>query len=330
MHLFCCWSRSDPPDENPASGPRDHQVASSGSPSPETPLQVSNTGGVVFEFEAGIDGEKFDKAVKNNDLGALVELLDSEQKISCLKSFHAWAENPQTIGTLAGTQLALLAQGTPKVEIGKAGAIPKFVDLLKSEKSDRVQTAVVALCFLTTECPVNINTAYEAGAMPLLLKCMDANLVELRAAAATALRNICMEKPAYLRKFMELGGLTGLVNQIGCPSSELSSRGVVQWELVLNLQDFLDAHDGSLLVEAGKIAIGAGIVNKLEGLLATEDREFHSTVEEVLDSLSSVNVDEVNAAAAANAPAVTDVIEVEQSRSGKTTPDIRSTAMKPD
>lgn len=150
----------------------------------------------------GDDSEKFDKAFETNDLKAFVELLSSQQAIESFdERMHPWAEDPKTVGALAGTQLAILASAAEKAEaskqikddIRKAGAIPPLVDFLKSDQNDRVQTAVVALSFLTADCKENVVAAYEAGALELMLKLVDSKIAGERAAAATTLRNICME-----------------------------------------------------------------------------------------------------------------------------------------
>merc|ERR1719313_951976 len=140
----------------------------------------------------GDDAEKFDKAFETNDLKAFVALLESKQIIESFdERMHPWAEDPKTVGALAGTQLAILAsvaeKDNPRVkdDIREAGALPPLVEFLRSEEQDRVQTAVVALSFLTAECPPNAVAAYKAGAMPLLLKHLDSSVAGMRAAAAT-------------------------------------------------------------------------------------------------------------------------------------------------
>ncbi len=89
---------------------------------------------------------------------------------------HQWAENPRTIGALAGTQLAIRAAVSKeganenmsfdpemKNKIRQAGAIPKFVAFLSSGEVDRVHTAVVALSFLCMDNPQNSMETYDSS-----------------------------------------------------------------------------------------------------------------------------------------------------------------------
>eukprot|EP00927_Polykrikos_kofoidii_P068475 TRINITY_DN63838_c0_g1_i1.p1 TRINITY_DN63838_c0_g1~~TRINITY_DN63838_c0_g1_i1.p1 ORF type:complete len:328 (-),score=67.25 TRINITY_DN63838_c0_g1_i1:123-1106(-) len=297
MYMLCCWSRTAQPGEG-ASGEEQNQqslFARSTSPGLSARARASKNGKVAVqshEGTKGTDAEKFDVAVEKKDVVALVHLLDSKQTINCSEQMHTWAENPRTVGALAGTRLAMLAQTTNKASIREAGAIPKIVEFLKSDEMDRVQTAIVALSFLTAECPENADAAYEAGAIPLLLKCSSASVACMRAATLTTLRNICMENDDYRTKFVELGGLMGLVNQIGCSARDLPNLADVQLEAVLNLQDMLEADDGSLVTEYAMIVIDADVEQRLESLLPTEDEELRGCVKEVLAALATVPRDE--------------------------------------
>eukprot|EP00928_Gymnodinium_smaydae_P079313 TRINITY_DN63275_c0_g1_i1.p1 TRINITY_DN63275_c0_g1~~TRINITY_DN63275_c0_g1_i1.p1 ORF type:complete len:303 (-),score=88.20 TRINITY_DN63275_c0_g1_i1:160-1068(-) len=244
----------------------------------------------------GDDAEKFDRAFEKNDLPAFVALLSSQQAIESFEErMHPWAEDPKTVGALAGTQLAILAsvaeKDNPGVkdDIRKAGAISPLVDFLKSDASDRQQTAVVALSFLTSDCPENAREAHKAGAMPLLLKHMDSSVAGMRAAAATTLRNICMESDENRKEFVDMGGLTGLVNQLDSKPDPNLNHADVQLEAVLNLQDMIEnEEDGSIIEEYARKAIAAGAIEKLKKLCKEDDEEVQSSAEEVLAILSRV------------------------------------------
>eukprot|EP00913_Durusdinium_trenchii_P006699 g6296.t1 len=193
----------------------------------------------------GDDSEKFDKAFETNDLKAFVELLSSQQAIESFdERMHPWAEDPKTVGALA--QLAILASAAEQAEgnkqikhdIRKAGAIPPLVDFLKSDQidrgrgrcADRVQTAVVALSFLTADCKENVVAAYDAGALELMLKLVDSSVAGERAAAATTLRNICVEDDKYREAFVKLGGIQALVNQLDTKPDPALNHADVQLE----------------------------------------------------------------------------------------------------
>jgi len=241
----------------------------------------------------GDDAEKFDKAFETNDLKAFVTLLQSNQVIESFEErMHPWAEDPKTVGALAGTQLAILAsvaeKENPRVkdDIREAGAIPPLVEFLRSDEQDRVQTAVVALSFLTAECPQNAVESYKAGAMPLLLQHLDSSVAGMRAAAATTLRNLCMEKDEYRRKFADLGGIKGLVGQLQTNPDPALNHADVQLEAVLNLQDIILDEDENVIPEFAQLAVKAGAEEKLRKLTKADDEEVRSSAQEVLDSIS--------------------------------------------
>jgi len=91
----------------------------------------------------GQDAEKFGLAFEAHDVQAFVELLSSKESIAAFdERMHPWAENPKTIGTLAGTQLAILAShddhshedhASIKWQVHEAGAIAPLVNFLRSD-----------------------------------------------------------------------------------------------------------------------------------------------------------------------------------------------------
>eukprot|EP00434_Breviolum_minutum_P013308 symbB.v1.2.011726.t1/scaffold699.1/size171451/3 len=242
----------------------------------------------------GDDSEKFDKAFETNDLKAFVELLSSQQAIESFdERMHPWAEDPKTVGALAGTQLAILASAAEQAEgnkqikhdIRNAGAITPLVEFLKSDQTDRVQTAVVALSFLTADCKENVIAAYDAGALDLMLKLVDSSVAGERAAAATTLRNICVEDEKYRESFVKLGGIQALVNQLDTKPDPSLNHADVQLEAVLNLQDMVETEDGQTIAEYAKLAVKAGAIPKLQQLEKSDDEEVRTSATEVLDSL---------------------------------------------
>lgn len=243
----------------------------------------------------GDDAEKFDKAFEKNDLKGFVALLSSNQIIESFdERMHPWAEDPKTIGALAGTQLAILASEADKDnpalkdEIYEAGAIPPLVEYLRSDQQDRVQTAVVALSFLTAECSKVANATFRAGAMPMLLKHLDSSVGGMRAAAATTLRNICMESEDYRSKFMELGGMRGLVQQLDPKPDPVLNHTDVQLEAVLNFQDMIENEDGHVMTKYALLAIKSGAEEKLRKLMDSTDEEVSSAAEDSLSALTHV------------------------------------------
>jgi hypothetical protein len=251
--------------------------------------------------DEGIDAEEFAKAQKSNDYKRLVELLPSKTKIVALKErMHPWADDPRTVGALAGAQLAIQASlaesGSPNVkeEIFKSGAIPPLVNFLKSDETDRVHAAVVALRFLTADCSNSTTAAYEAGALKLLLQHIGSPPLGKRAAAATTLRNICMEKDEYRAEFVGLGGLDGFVQQLSMSKS--CDRALphvdMQLEAILNLQDMVEDSDGNAIDSYVEKARNAGAVKLLRQLVLSESEEVRTSAKEVLTLLTHDCTDE--------------------------------------
>eukprot|EP00434_Breviolum_minutum_P042873 symbB.v1.2.038181.t1/scaffold5862.1/size23015/2 len=148
----------------------------------------------IVYTSTGPDADRFDEAFHLNDLKLLVELMDSTQAVeTLLEPKHPWAEDPRTVGALSAMQLAMLASmddSSVREDIGKAGAIPALVRLLKCEETDSMQAAVVALKYLTEESGPNATAAFEAGALPSLIQFLKHPMAGLRGAAASCLRNM--------------------------------------------------------------------------------------------------------------------------------------------
>ncbi|CAK0873328.1 unnamed protein product [Prorocentrum cordatum] len=247
-------------------------------------------------LSSGSDAEKLEKAFESNDYKGLVELLRSEAKIEAFKErMHPWADDPKTVGALSATHLAIQASlaeaGSPSVkeEIFKAGAIPPLVGFLSSGETDRVHAAVVALRFLTAECSSSTTAAYEAGAVRLLLQQIGSPPRGKRAAAATALRNICLEKDEYRAEFVGLGGLDGLVQQLDASEEcDPALQDVdMQLEAILNLQDLLEDLDGNAIDSYVRKARDAGAVKPLQQLALSENDEVTTSAKEVLALLGA-------------------------------------------
>mmetsp|Transcript_150678 Transcript_150678/g.280961 ORF Transcript_150678/g.280961 Transcript_150678/m.280961 type:complete len:284 (-) Transcript_150678:71-922(-) len=254
--------------------------------------------GSVGYRSRGDDAEKFDKAFEINDLKAFVDLLTSTQLIEKFEErMHPWAEDPRTIGALAATQLAILASQADsqhpglKEEILEAGAIPPLVQYLHSDQQDRVQTAVIALGFLTADCPSVADATYRARALPLLLKQLDNPICGMRSVAATTLRNICIDSEEARDKFMNLGGMYGLVQQLDPLPDPSLIQADVELEAIMNFQDFIEDEKGCVITKYALLAIEAGAEEKLRNLMSSSDEEVRSAAEESLSALATVKND---------------------------------------
>lgn len=242
----------------------------------------------------GGDAAKFDKAFEANDLKAFVELLPSQQEIRFDEKVHPWAEDPKSVGVLAGTQLAIIASAANnetahiKDDIRKAGAIPAFVDFLRSDQVDRVQAGVVALSFMTTDNEENAIEAHRAGVMPLMIQHLHSKIGGMRAASAMTLRNLCMSREEYKQVFIDLGGVQGLVFQLDAPAGPEANQADLEVEAIMNLQDIIEDSERQVIQSYGKVAIKAGATEKLTRLLQSDDADVRSSAEEVLGCLANV------------------------------------------
>eukprot|EP00929_Paragymnodinium_shiwhaense_P112854 TRINITY_DN81119_c0_g1_i1.p1 TRINITY_DN81119_c0_g1~~TRINITY_DN81119_c0_g1_i1.p1 ORF type:complete len:321 (-),score=93.06 TRINITY_DN81119_c0_g1_i1:600-1562(-) len=241
------------------------------------------------------DSEKFDKAFEEKNIRAFVELLASNQPIEPFADrMHPWAEDPRTIGALAGTQLALLASSAPKEdstikdEIRKSGGIKALVEYLKSDQVDRVQTAVVALNFITSDNDANAIEAYNCGAMKFLLDHVADKVPGMRAASVTILHHICMQNEQYQTEFVEMRGLEALVAQLDPTENSGLNDADILLEAVLNLMDLVELEDGTLIQEYAKRAVAAGAIEKLKKLTEADDEDLRGSAEELLADLAKV------------------------------------------
>lgn len=295
MGAKCCTDRKEPAagdgGERPSkAGLGDKPDRKSVRQSVHANNAYGGTRGISVSYHGkGEDSEKFDKAFEGNDLTAFVELLSSNEEIEPFEEkMHPWAEDPKTIGALSGTQLAIMASMADKDnkrfkdDIREAGAIAKFVDFLKSGKNDRVQTAVVALSFLTTDNPKNASMLYEAGGMLLYVKMLDSDIAGMRAAVSTTLRDMMVENMEARLKFVEIGGTKGLIKQLNAPHDPSLNHADVQLEAVLNVQDFLEDESGEPIPEIAREVVRCGGKDELAKLLQSDDEEVRGSVEEVL------------------------------------------------
>jgi len=245
---------------------------------------------ISIEYESrGPDADEFDRAFYIRDFEALARLLDSEQRVDrFVEPKHPWAEDPRTVGALAAVQLALMAsvaahgdQGM-KIDILQAtGATGRLIAFLVADEPDRAQAAVVALSYLTDECPPNAVAVYEAGAMEMLIGHLDSPVAGMRGAAASTLRHMCMVCEAYTQAFMASGGLKGFVSQL---DPHLDNTDLML-EAIWNLEDVITGPDGNLVEHYVKLAVDEGVLDKLEKFRSIGEDEVGGAAEKVLRSL---------------------------------------------
>lgn len=250
----------------------------------------------IVYTSTGPDADRFDEAFHLNDLKLLVELMDSTQAVeTLLEPKHPWAEDPRTVGALSAMQLAMLASmvgeddSSVREDIGKAGAIPALVRLLKCEETDSMQAAVVALKYLTEESGPNATAAFEAGALPSLIQFLRHPMAGLRGAAASCLRNMCVESKECHEHLAKLGGIEVLVNQLDYAELDVNTPHDhdLLLEAVWNLEDLIVDQDGRPLDRFCRLAVEAGVFEKLQNLRQVGGGELLLAVEKLLESLTN-------------------------------------------
>lgn len=278
----------------------------------------------VFRYRSRCDdADKFDEVANSSDVAELIQLMASSQAVDVvLEPKHPWAVDPKTIGALACAHLASAAaaeaaesesasngESEPQAwQIVKrtafeAQAVPALVGFLRSKQEDRVQAAVLCLRFLTDR-PGGALTAiaaYDEGAMPLLIAMLGSRKA-IASAAASTLRNIFIASDAYRQDFVDLGGVEGLVWQLGGNDSAEQLQLQIVLETILNLQDLFEDVQGHTREDFAQLAIRAGAIDRLQELLAASDsdpradqgfesqsfNDFRSSVVELLSTLEAV------------------------------------------
>lgn len=221
------------------------------------------------------DAAKFDEAFDNTNIEMFVDLLDSTQKIQKMEErMHPWAADPQSVGALAATQLAILASreetpGAPDVikdKIREARGIAALVKFLQSKEDDRVHAAVVALSFLSVDNAANCVEMFERGAVPHLVKLMKSNIDGMRAATAQTARNIYVLNRKYREEFKRSGGIQNLVALLDLPTGDYDpSKLYTELEAVYHVEDLI-LDTGEEIPEYVHAVKAAGAVRKLDVL----------------------------------------------------------------
>jgi len=252
---------------------------------------------ICIEYKStGADADALDNALQESDFQALVTLLQSEQAVERFKEpKHPWAEDPGTIGSLAAMFLAHVSSMAPeeeaaniKLEIHAAGAICPLVGFLRSSYEDRMQHSVIALKHLTEDCPQNAHAAYLEGALEPLIEQLGSSFAGLRGAAASTLKNICVESQEHCEEFMRLGGLKGFVNLLDLVSDPLMDHADLMLEAVWNLDEVTKDQTGRTIEQYAKLANEQGALEKLEKVRGIDDDEVSGAAATVLAALSQV------------------------------------------
>lgn len=268
MGQTCCCSQDRKDDFAHANG--------NGAAPPQTPGADSRR----------TDADLFDIAFEQKDVKAFVRLMESTEPIEPLpERMHPWAADPKTVGPLAATQLAILssmADSDRKVEIKNAGAIPLFKKYLESKEDDRLQTAIVALSFLSTDNVMCAQAIHDEGCMKLLVPHLNAPIQGMRGAVASTLRNMYVLGPEAKDEFLKLGGLNRLVEQLKLDKDNSD----ICLEAILNIDDLIEDDDANVDTKMIEELKKLGVKNVLQTVLQTQmDPEVQAQASELLEKL---------------------------------------------
>ncbi|KAF4663255.1 hypothetical protein FOZ61_000749 [Perkinsus olseni] len=245
---------------------------------------------------ASTDYHTFVVASQNRDYEQLVELLSSLEPYRMPEdsdAHHAWADNPRTIGVIAGTRLAIAAYSEgedvaqeAKDRVRRAGGIATLVDFVRSPEStkDRVDCGLVALSYLAIDCPANCLDMYRHGLFPLLFPFMDNQVEGVRSTAFSLASNIYRLSPRYRYEFVDRGGIPLIIRHIrGTPNSIDSD-----WDAVEALQDLVTADSGEVDEKlATAIIQERGAVRRIQALKKSPERDLSLAAGRLEHSLRS-------------------------------------------
>lgn len=257
--------------------------------------------GVNGSISSRNDAQQFDDAVAAHDIHSLVLLLESNMPIDALKErIHPWATDPRTVGALAAAQIAILVSTetledqtdgvSVKEDIWRSGGIKSLVNFLQSSSEDRVHIAAVALNFLLTDSVQNCTTAYDEGALPLLMLHLTSKVGGMRAAAASCLRHMSLANDCSRKEFVDSGGLHAIVALMSMSSNRDINQADLQIDSMENLQDLLE-EDGEINARYAHQAISAGALDKLSKLAESQDDEVRAIASQMLSALAPFTID---------------------------------------
>jgi len=234
-------------------------------------------------------------AIQRKDYDTLTSLMPSMEPVSITDKLHPWARNPETLGALAGVQMAIMPDSSNKpvvadikAKLGKVGAVAEYVKFVRSKLPDRVDIGIVALSTLTSECPENNRILIKADSVPVWMSNLSSGPIGTRIAVGTILRNMCVEGGRdFTRNFVAKGGIDILVKQLDIDSTKETESSIddMRLEAIMNLHDILEDASGSVIPEFSQLAIQAGIRSQLTKCLSSSDTDVKESAQDLLNAL---------------------------------------------
>ena len=157
---------------------------------------------------------------------------------------HPWADNPQTIGALAISQLGIYTSRkeskTPKLteEVLRLNALESLIAALSSNDRDRREASVLALAFLSEDgtlhaAPEIASRMVELRSLPRLITLLSDEKEGMKSTALLCCRNLYLGKPEIQRQFVEAQGCQALCELLA------SKDNLTVFETVLNALDLM-------------------------------------------------------------------------------------------
>lgn len=244
------------------------------------------------------DVTRFDRAYDANDTRAFIEMLGSNQPIDQLEErMHPWAADPQTVGALCATQLAILASREKdsadiKDRIRQHKGIPGLVRLLDSKEEDRVHAATIALSFLSVDNVENCMEMGEQGALRSLIKGMKSPLDGMRAASAQTCRNIYVLDVRYRFEFERLGGVKSLLGLLEIVKTNDPSPMYTRIEALYHLEDLIFL-ERAVIPSLRKCVKNEGLVPLLNEIVNRDEPSVAEIAAKLLELVMDSSIPEV-------------------------------------
>eukprot|EP00919_Chromeraceae_sp_WS-2016_P010632 GHVR01024818.1.p1 GENE.GHVR01024818.1~~GHVR01024818.1.p1 ORF type:complete len:292 (+),score=72.72 GHVR01024818.1:101-976(+) len=242
---------------------------------------------------AGDDCEKFNSAFASNDIKEMIRLLSSKQSVDPLEEpLHPWAEQPKTVGALAATQLAFLANAdnqsgtkTNKDEIRKQGGIEALVTYLDSTEQDRYESGVVSLSFLSLESDITCHMLLELDIIEKLSKLFRSKKENMRSAIGCTLRNVYVLNEDTRRKFIKEGALKEFIDLLKLSDTEGSIDMI--FEALFNVDDLITVNN-EVVPEFADALKAAGVLPLLTALYSCPDAEVVDLARSINEKIDAV------------------------------------------
>eukprot|EP00919_Chromeraceae_sp_WS-2016_P010621 GHVR01024807.1.p1 GENE.GHVR01024807.1~~GHVR01024807.1.p1 ORF type:complete len:290 (+),score=71.47 GHVR01024807.1:108-977(+) len=242
---------------------------------------------------AGDDCEKINSAFMSNDIKEIIILLDSNQPVDALEDpLHKWAEQPKTVGAMAATQLAFLANvdnrsstKTNKDEIIKQGGIEALVTYLDSTEQDRYESGVVSLSFLSLESDITCHMLLELDIIEKLSKLFRSKKENMRSAIGCTLRNVYVLNEDTRRKFIKEGALKEFIDLLKLSDTEGSIDMI--FEALFNVDDLITVNN-EVVPEFADALKAAGVLPLLTALYSCPDAEVVDLARSINEKIDAV------------------------------------------